>query len=59
MKGAIEIYYFLGVSANKSVPESSNLGIVKAFNGSILDLAQNRWTFDSSLVSDRKYRHAP
>jgi len=46
-------------SANKSVAESYNLGIVKAFNGATPDLAQSRWTFDSPLVSDRKYRHAP
>jgi len=38
-------------SANKSAAESSSLGIVKAFNGATLDLAQR--------VSDRKYRHAP
>jgi len=46
-------------SANKSAAESSNLGIVKAFNGATLDLAQSRWTLNSPLVSDRKYRHAP
>jgi len=46
-------------SGNKSAAESSNLGIVKAFNRATLDLAQSKWTFDSPLVSYHKYRHAP